>query len=223
MSHSRAARFGWGARAMLFDHHPIALAGAEPDQLQLDYYPRFLDSARADRLLALSAELPWRQDQLRMFGRRIDVPRLHCWLRSDGVASGAIDYRWSGVEMVAATAPDWLCELTAEIAAVTGERFNRCLANYYRDGRDSVDWHSDDEPELGVAPVIASLSLGSQRRFQLRQRASRELHNFELEHGSLLVMGAGVQRYWQHRLPKSSQPVAPRVNFTLRHIAAGAP
>ncbi len=208
---------------MLFDHHRIALAGAEPGQLQVDYYPRFLDSARADQLLAASAELPWRQDQLRMFGKRINVPRLHCWLRSDGVASGAIDYRWSGVEMVASAAPGWLCELTAEIAAATDQPFNRCLANHYRDGRDSVDWHADDEPELGAAPVIASLSLGSQRRFQLRHRASRELHSFELEHGSLLVMGAGVQRHWQHRLPKTAKPVEPRVNLTLRHIAAGAP
>jgi len=208
---------------MLFDHHPIALAGAVPGELTLDYYPHYLSNERADQLLALSAQLPWRQDQLRMFGRRIDVPRLHCWLRSDGVESQTVDYRWTGVEMVAAPAPVWLADLIDDIAALTGQPFNRCLANLYRNGRDSVDWHADDERELGPAPVIASLSLGSQRRFQLRHRISRELHTLELEHGSLLVMGAGVQHHWQHRLPKSSAEVAPRVNLTLRHIAAVAP
>lgn len=207
---------------MLFDHHTIALTGAEPQQLQLDYYPRWLNPARADEILQLAEQLDWRQDQLRMFGRTIDVPRLHCWYRTDGVNSSGVDYRWSGVQMVAAPAPSWLAQLTEQIAALAGHPLNRCLANFYRDGRDSVDWHADDEPELGSNPIIASLSVGASRRFQLRHRHTKELQTLQLEHGSLLIMGAGVQRYWHHRVPKTAKPTSPRFNFTLRYIAPTA-
>ena len=104
------------------------------------------------------------------------------------------------------------------VEQVTGHPFNRALVNYYRHGRDSVDWHADDEPELGVEPLVASLSLGAERVFQLRHNQTKERLSVSLPHGSLLLMGAGIQDYWQHRLAKVSGLEQPRVNFTFRYM-----
>lgn len=205
---------------MLFSHQQIPITGDGEQPLRLDYYPAWLSQQRADQLFQLAELLNWRQDQLRMFGRQIPVPRLHCWYRTEGLSDGEVDYRWSGLGMVAEAAPQWLVEITAEIAELAQTPLNRCLANYYRDSRDSVDWHADDEPELGEAPIIASLSLGSRRQFQLRHQRTKQRHNLDLEHGSLLIMGPGVQSHWQHRIPKLTTAVAPRINLTLRYIAA---
>ncbi|EDY37490.1 DNA repair system specific for alkylated DNA [Cyanobium sp. PCC 7001] len=101
----------------------------------------------------------------------------------------------------------------------SGVPFNTALANLYRDGRDSVAWHSDDEPELGAHPVIASLSLGATRRFLMRRKADhRHRRAFQLSHGSLLWMAGSTQEHWQHCLPKTARPVAARINLTFRAI-----
>ena len=98
-------------------------------------------------------------------------------------------------------------------------RFNSVLANLYRDGRDSMGWHSDDEPELGREPAIASLSFGAVRRFRFRSRETRRVAGaIDLAHGSLLVMRGATQRLYQHDLPKTSAAVGPRVNLTFRTI-----
>ena len=99
--------------------------------------------------------------------------------------------------------------------------FNSVLINLYRDGRDSVSWHADDEPVLGRNPVIASISLGAVRRFRFRHRASGETVSVDLPHGSCLVMRAETQHHWVHMLPKTARPVGPRINLTFRRIAAG--
>jgi len=98
--------------------------------------------------------------------------------------------------------------------------FNSVLANLYRDGRDSMGWHSDDEPELGAQPAIASLSLGSTRRFVLKHRndPSRKFA-LELPHGSLLLMRGATQANYRHALPRTARPVGPRINLTFRRIA----
>ena len=115
-----------------------------------------------------------------------------------------------------------IAKLRDDLAALVGVRFNSVLANLYRDGRDSVGWHSDDEPELGATPVIASLSFGATRTFRLRSRATRESAlSIELAHGSLLVMAGDTQRLYQHALPKRAGVMRPRINLTFRRIDAG--
>lgn len=99
-----------------------------------------------------------------------------------------------------------------------GARFNSCLANYYRDGQDSVSWHADDEPELGPTPVIASVSLGDTRRFQVKSRATGEIWNLDLAHGDLLVMRGESQRDYLHGVPKSRRPIGARLNLTFRWV-----
>jgi alkylated DNA repair dioxygenase AlkB len=100
----------------------------------------------------------------------------------------------------------------------TSHKFNRALVNYYRDGRDSVDWHADDEVTLGPEPLIASLSLGAERDFQLCHNETKKRVCITLPHGSLLLMGPGIQQYWQHRIAKVNDLDEPRVNFTFRYM-----
>ena len=120
--------------------------------------------------------------------------------------------------MQAVSFPGWIDSLRGSVEEQTANSFNRALVNYYRDGSDSVDWHADDEPELGSEPVIASLSLGVERVFQLRHKLTKQRISISLPHGSLLMMGDGIQEYWQHRIAKVANRQEPRVNFTFRHM-----
>ena len=116
-------------------------------------------------------------------------------------------------------------KLWARIEQACGGHFDSVLANLYRDGNDSMGWHSDDEPELGPQPLIASLSLGAERRFRFRRRRARgeptwpgDTLELRLPHGSLLRMAGDTQRLYRHDLPKMRAVVAPRINLTFRRI-----
>ena len=163
---------------------------------------------------ALLAELPWTTHRVVLFGRAIDSPRLSCWIGDPGVA-----YRYSGVHHEPVPWPVMLQPVRERLQRETGHAFNSVLANLYRDGRDSMGWHSDDEPELGARPLIASLSLGATRRFVLRQRRDpAHKREFLLGHGSLLLMGGDTQADWCHALPRTAKPVGPRINLTFRKV-----
>jgi alkylated DNA repair dioxygenase AlkB len=110
------------------------------------------------------------------------------------------------------------------VACELGLTFDSVLANRYRDGRDSMGWHSDDEKELGPDPVIASVSLGAGRRFRLRHRSRPDLATLDLvlEHGSLLVMQGATQHHWKHCLPRTARPVGERINLTFRRVLRGS-
>ncbi len=180
----------------------IDLADAE-----LRWLPAWLPSARADALFdALLVQVAWETHRVRLFGREVDSPRLSCWM---GDADAA--YRYSGVRH--APRP-WLLaldEARERLWRETGAEFNSVLLNRYRDGRDAMGWHGDDEAELGPAPVIASLSLGATRRFVLKHRR---------DHGSLLLMSGPTQRHYRHALPRTARPVGERINLTFRRILA---
>ncbi len=182
----------------------------------LHLWPRFLDSESADTLLNnLLHKVAWEQSRIVIGGRQHLIPRMNAWF---GDANA--HYGYSGARL---TRQDWFPELALvreNICKLTGLTFNSALLNLYRDGRDSVAWHSDDEPELGADPLIASLSLGATRRFDLRTKTTvgRRQIQIPLIHGSLLLMGAGTQCVWQHRIAKTTGAVGPRVNLTLRNI-----
>jgi alkylated DNA repair dioxygenase AlkB len=102
---------------------------------------------------------------------------------------------------------------------VAGVTFNSVLLNFYRNGRDAMGWHSDDEPELGMNPVIASVNLGATRRFMLRYKTDHQFkYELELQHGSLLIMRGALQHFWQHQVPKTNRPLPSRINLTFRVI-----
>lgn len=174
----------------------------------------FWSPAEADALFAqLSAQLAWSRHGVRLFGRELPAPRLSAW-HGDAAAS----YRYSGIRHAPQPWTPALRAVRERLAAALGFDFNGVLGNLYRDGADAMGWHSDDEPELGPDPVIASASFGAPRRFALRHRASGRREVLELGHGSLLLMAGASQRCWQHGLPRTARPCAPRINLTFRQV-----
>ena len=189
-------------------------------QADLLFDPNFLPESEAGTLCAqLTAEVAWEQRAIRMFGRELPQPRLTAW-HGDPAAR----YTYSGLTWEPRPWTPALLDLRQRVAAATGARFNSVLLNYYRDGRDSMGWHADDEPELGPSPVIASLSLGATRRFRLRPigpkaGALAQPLGLDLPNGSLLLMRGPTQHCWQHALPKTARPTGPRLNLTFRWVA----
>jgi alkylated DNA repair dioxygenase AlkB len=183
------------------------------------FVPTYLDALEADRLFENLTDLPdWRQDHIRVYGKTHPLPRLHRWF-----ADSNEPYRWSGINMEPEPFPRFLDDLRRRIDVDGGVHFNTALGNFYRDGRDGVSWHADDEPELGPEPVIASLSLGATRRFLMRKKTDNSQSlAFELTHGSLLWMSGDTQQVWQHSIPKTSRIVEPRINLTFRAIHAAS-
>ncbi|QSQ31351.1 alpha-ketoglutarate-dependent dioxygenase AlkB family protein [Xanthomonas translucens] len=183
----------------------------------LRWLPGWLAPAEAAVLFAhLLTAVNWEVHRIRLFGKLVDSPRLSCWI-GDAQAS----YRYSGTRFAPHPWPPALQPLRERLAAETGVAFNSVLANRYRDGRDAMGWHSDDETELGPHPLIASLSLGATRRFVLRHRQQPALRQvLELSAGGLLLMGGQTQRLYRHALPRTAKPVGERINLTFRNIAA---
>lgn len=178
--------------------------------------PAFVAAAEADAIVsALLAETPWRHDEIVVYGRKVLQPRLTAWYGDPGAS-----YSYSGIELQPLPWTPLLAELKARVEEAAAARFNSLLMNLYRDGRDSVSWHSDAEPELGPNPVIASLSFGATRRFQIRSRPPLPpaRHEMELRHGDLLVMAGRTQHEWAHQVPKTSARVGPRINLTFRLV-----
>ena len=189
---------------------PLDLGGAD-----LRYDPRAWSRPEADALFAkLRQEIPWEQHRLTLFGREVAAPRLSCWIGDPDAV-----YTWSRTRFVPLPWTPTLAALRVELEGRLDARFNSVLANLYRDGRDAMGWHSDDEPELGSEPVIASLSFGATRAFRLRSRATREaVLSLDLGHGSLLVMAGATQRLYQHALPRRMRVRDARINLTFRWI-----
>jgi alkylated DNA repair dioxygenase AlkB len=182
---------------------------------QLTYFPSFFSSEEASEYFSiLKSEVAWQLDDIKVFGKIYKQPRLTA-LYSDDDAS----YSYSGITMFPKPFNSVLKEIKDKIEAVSEVKFNSVLLNLYRDGSDSNGWHSDDEKELGQNPVIASLSLGTERVFQLRAKKDKKLRqNLLLKNGSLLLMAGATQHHWQHCIPKSKKVISPRVNLTFRLI-----
>jgi alkylated DNA repair dioxygenase AlkB len=187
-----------------------------PQDGSLIYVPDFLRKIEADHSFqALKEKVNWRNDKIKMYGKEHFLPRLTAWY-----ADPPMVYTYSKITMH----PDpWLPEmldLKNRIEKHTNETFNSLLLNYYRSGQDHVSWHADNEPELGRNSLIASLSLGGVRRFQLKHRYNASLPSvtLELESGSLVLMSDEIQDFWLHRITQTKKSVDPRINLTFRTI-----
>ncbi len=194
----------------LFADAPLTLPDAD-----LRYLPHWLDAPLASAwLLRLEQETPWEQPILRIHGEEHPTPRLVAWYGDPDAA-----YRYSGQVHRPLPWTALLGEIRERVEREVGQRLNGVLLNYYRDGQDSMGWHSDDEPELRRDPLVASLSLGGSRRFDLRRKGqTRIAHSLELTHGSLLVMRGATQHHWQHQVAKTRRSCMPRLNLTFRLV-----
>jgi len=181
----------------------------------LEYHANFIDQTTSDYLLQqFIAATPWKQSTQKMWDKEYLTPRLTSWHGDIGT-----DYSVSG--KISNPNP-WTLELLMlkeKVEQVANIKFNSVLLNYYRDGNDSVAWHSDQESVLGRNPIIASVSFGQVRNFDIRNKTDhRENYSVKLEHGSFLLMKAGLQEHWEHRIAKSVKPMKARINLTFRVV-----
>lgn len=179
-------------------------------------YEGVIPPDEADALLhQLLRVVPWEQKMIKVYGRTVPQPRLVAWFGDEGTV-----YTYSGLTLRPTAWNEPILECKQRAETVAGVQFNSALANLYRDGDDGVSWHSDHEPELGPEPVIASVSLGAPRRFDLRHRQSGETVKRVLPAGSVLVMSGRSQASWAHQVPKTKKVQDERVNVTFRCVRA---
>lgn len=191
---------------------PLDLPGAD---VAID--AAWLSPGEADALFdALYSGIAWETHRIRLFGREVDSPRLSCWIGDPGTS-----YMYSGTRFEPRPWPPALLPVRARLQEELGVGLNSVLANLYRDGRDHMGWHADNERELGARPVIASLSLGATRRFVFKHRFEPSLkRELLLGRGSLLLMAGQTQANHRHALPATSRSVGARISLTFRRIAA---
>lgn len=179
------------------------------------FYPAFFLPEDSDGLFQeLSDSIAWKQEIITIIGQKIPLPRLTAWYGDEGKS-----YSYSGITVHPLAWTPMLLKIKQAVEQAATVQFNSVLLNFYRDGRDSVSWHSDDEPELGVNPVIASVTLGASRSFQFKHKDQPDLRAaVELTHGSLLIMQGKTQHFWKHQIPKTKKPIGARINLTFRII-----
>jgi alkylated DNA repair dioxygenase AlkB len=196
----------------LFQSEPIIFN--LPDA-EIIYFPAFFSKEEADSLFQeLLKDIPWQQDEITVYGKKHLQPRLTALYGNEGKP-----YSYSNIVMQPHYWTLTLQKLKSLVESVSATNFTTVLLNYYRDGSDSNGWHADNERELGTNPVIASLSLGAERNFQLKHNIdASQKKNIILENGSLLVMKGSTQHFWKHQVPKTTKPIGPRINLTFRVI-----
>lgn len=182
---------------------------------QLRLYRQVFGSEHEDLFRVLRDETPWQQQVITLYGRPVASPRLSAWYGDPGAV-----YRYSGLRLEPLPWTVALLEIRRMTEEQVGAHFNSVLLNLYRDGQDSMGWHSDAEQELGPNPTIASVSLGAVRRFVLQHKRRKDLRvDLDLEPGSVLLMAGALQHHWRHALPKTRLPVGARINLTFRLIS----
>jgi len=196
----------------LFKSEPVVLDLPDADTI---YYPKFFDKEQSDLIYTeLLQDSAWQQDNITIFGKIHPQPRLTALYGNEGKP-----YSYSNITMQPHPWNSLLQKIKYYIEETTGYQFTTVLLNQYRDGKDSNGWHADNEKELGVNPIIASLSFGSERVFQLKHNTINEAKkSIVLEHGSLLLMKGSTQHFWKHQIPKTAKPIGTRINLTFRSI-----
>ena len=179
----------------------------------ISYDKNFLSSVEASRYFKiLRNETAWQQDQIKVFGKVYDQPRLTALY-----ANNNLTYSYSNITMRPTPFSATLLEIKEKIEQQLKLEFTTCLLNLYRHGQDSNGWHADNEKELGENPIIASVSLGAERMFHMKHRTDKSQKiKINLTHGSLLVMSGSTQHYWLHQIPKTKKHVEERINLTFR-------
>lgn len=179
------------------------------------YFPDFFWKDEADQFFTkLKNQIEWKQEPIKIFGKEIMQPRLTALYGNSGKP-----YGYSGIIMQPLVWTDFLFEIKNRVEEKSNTNFTHVLLNYYRDGKDSMGWHRDNEAVLGPNPTIASVSFGESRDFQLRHYTEKKLKlKLPLDHGSLLIMSGSSQHHWEHQIPKTAKQLGARINLTFRKI-----
>lgn len=183
---------------------------------EIRFYENFFDQSECELLFKnLLEKVNWRNDKIKIFNKQVSIPRLSAWYGNAGLS-----YSYSGLKLEPNEWNEDLLIIKEKIENCLGIQFNSVLINLYRDGKDSMGWHKDDEKELGINPIIASVSLGQERPFQLKHIHNKSLgtKTIQLSNGSLLLMQGITQHFWKHQIPKTSRKINPRINLTFRII-----
>ena len=176
------------------------------------YYPNFFSKSESDLFLQkLKTDIRWKQESMNMYGKQVLFPRLTAWYGDNDKP-----YSFSGITLQPHFWTNELLEIKNKIEPIAKTKFNSVLLNQYRNGNDSISWHTDAEKELGLNPIIGSVNFGATRKFQLRHIQTKEKIEIELTHGSLLIMQGELQHFWQHQVPKTTQRVNESINLTFR-------
>ena len=182
---------------------------------EISYDQHFLSHNEASTYFdVLRKETDWQQDRIKVFGKEYDQPRLTALF-----SNNKKPYSYSNITMYPTPFSPVLLEIKSKIEKILNQTFTTCLLNLYRNGQDSNGWHADNEKELGINPVIASVSLGGERMFHMKHRTDKtQKLRLNLAHGSLLVMSGSTQHHWLHQIPKTKKNVGERINLTFRII-----
>ena len=184
------------------------------ENLEIDIYQDFsLDQKKNLRFKSCLHDLNWEKGFIKIFGKTHQIPRLQSWYADNG-----IEYTYSGKKLKRHNWNETLIEIKGEIEKITSFKFNSVLANLYRDENDSMGLHSDNEKELGINPVIASLSLGESRDLYFKHKNIKKSLNIPQKNGQLIVMHGETQKYWKHEIKKTKKFKKPRINLTFRNI-----
>lgn len=196
----------------LFKSEPISL---ELPDSEIIYFPNFFDKIDADSIYEeLLKNTFWQQDKITVYGKTHLQPRLTSLYGNEGKP-----YSYSNIKMQPHNWTILLQKIKFHVEEIANVNFTTVLLNQYRNGNDSNGWHADDEKELGINSVIASVSFGAERIFQLKHNTDKSLKkNIVLEHGSLLLMKGTTQHFWKHQIPKTAKLVGCRINLTFRQI-----
>jgi len=185
-----------------------------PKDGEVLFFPNYFNKADSDRLFkSLTDNILWQQDQIRFFGKMIDIPCLTDWYGENDLT-----YTYTVILMKPHSRTPDLLEIKNKIEKEAKVTFSSVLLNFYRDGKDSVAWHCDDEKELGINPVIGSVSFGATRTFKFRHLQDKIVEKVELTNGSFVLMQGETQHKWEHEIPKASKILTPRINLTFRVI-----
>ena len=202
----------------------MELFPADPEQNILPrdgevlYFGSVFPAGKAASLQSkLLEEIPWKADEVVMFGKRIVTARKVAWY-----ADGGISYRYSGTEKVGLEWTPTLLEIKGAVESLTGSSYNSCLLNLYQSGSEGMGWHSDDEKSLEERASIASVSFGAERKFSFKHKETKETLGLMLSDGSLLEMKGRTQEAWWHQLPKTKKVDDVRVNLTFRRMKSGS-
>jgi alkylated DNA repair dioxygenase AlkB len=178
------------------------------------YIPDFFDFEKGKAYLdAFKENITWKQESMNMYGKQVLFPRLTSWYGESDKP-----YTFSGITLQPHPWTKELIEIKSAIEPMCEVVFNSVLLNMYRDGNDSISWHTDAEKELGKNPLIASVNFGAERKFQMRHNETQEILDINLKHGSLLIMKGELQHYWKHQVPKQKKITQERINLTFRVI-----